>query len=331
MKCADPQRWALVLAGGDGKRLQGLTREITGAPIPKQYCRIANGRSLLQAALGRTEGFTTVARTVVIIKRDHLPLASTQLGAVPGPNVIVQPENRDTGPGLLLSLLHVRRRDPAALLAVLPSDHYVGDEAAFLAHVDRAAEIVRRLPDKIALVGIPPDRVEPGYGYVLPALPLAGATSAPAFHVAAFYEKPAADVAARLLTLGAMWNSFVMVFRVSRMLELLQRHLPDRVVHFDGVVDDAAALERVYHDLPSWNFCRDFLHHVPEHLVVVRADDTGWSDWGTPQAVMRTLAALGDGMVRRAHPPAAAQDEEARSRAVPGAGPHPLAVTTAAT
>ena len=29
--------WALVLAGGDGRRLQDLTRRIAGAPIPKQY------------------------------------------------------------------------------------------------------------------------------------------------------------------------------------------------------------------------------------------------------------------------------------------------------
>src|SRR5262245_16395207 len=45
--------WALVLAGGDGTRLQGVTCMIAGAPIPKQYCRILGSRSLLEATLRR--------------------------------------------------------------------------------------------------------------------------------------------------------------------------------------------------------------------------------------------------------------------------------------
>src|SRR5262245_29152750 len=41
--------WALILAGGDGTRLQALTRRISGAPIPKQYCRILDEESLFEA------------------------------------------------------------------------------------------------------------------------------------------------------------------------------------------------------------------------------------------------------------------------------------------
>ncbi len=287
------RRWALILAGGDGKRLQALTRAISGRPIPKQYCSITGGRSLLQATLSRIQGFTAAQRTAVIINKDHLPLALPQLESIPDQNVIVQPANRDTGPGLLLSLRYVVRRDPEAVLAVFPSDHYVGDAGAFLAHVNRAVEIVAQLPHKIALVGIPPDRAEPGYGYVLPAGPLALGSVAPAFHVAAFQEKPSAEMARRLVSQGAMWNSFVMVFGVSRMLELLRERLPDPVARFDGVLGDATATAKAYGDLLPWNFSRDFLCHIPEHLVVVEAGGTGWSDWGTPESVMRTVAALG--------------------------------------
>jgi mannose-1-phosphate guanylyltransferase len=49
----DESFWALVLAGGDGTRLQRLTQFIAGVPIPKQYCRILGPRSLLQTTLGR--------------------------------------------------------------------------------------------------------------------------------------------------------------------------------------------------------------------------------------------------------------------------------------
>jgi hypothetical protein len=45
--------------------------------------------------------------------------------------------------------------------------------------------------------------------------------------------------------------------------------------------------------LPSWNFSREFLARIPQHLVVARADDLGWSDWGTPEAIERTFATMG--------------------------------------
>ncbi len=52
------------------------------------------------------------------------------------------------------------------------------------------------------------------------------------------------------------------------------------------------ALARVYATLPPWNFSRDFLARVTRHLVVLPAENTAWSDWGTPQAIERTFARL---------------------------------------
>jgi len=53
----------------------------------------------------------------------------------------------------------------------------------------------------------------------------------------------------------------------------------------------ASRLWAAYDRLAAWNFSRDFLARVPQHLMVARADDLGWSDWGTPEAIERTLAA----------------------------------------
>ena len=75
--------WALVLAGGDGTRLQSLTRLIAGAPIPKQYCRLMGERSLLEETLARIKSLVPRARTLAIVNRDHLPLATPQLAGPP--------------------------------------------------------------------------------------------------------------------------------------------------------------------------------------------------------------------------------------------------------
>src|SRR2546426_10426179 len=105
---------ALVLAGGDGTRPQALPRLIAGAPIPKQYCRIVGGRSLLEPTLARIAPLVRRERTLAIVNRGHLSLARPQLAAIPTSNVLVQPQNLDTRPGLLVSLLPLARRDAAA-------------------------------------------------------------------------------------------------------------------------------------------------------------------------------------------------------------------------
>ncbi|MFN8600562.1 MAG: sugar phosphate nucleotidyltransferase [Candidatus Binatia bacterium] len=283
--------WALVLAGGDGTRLRAITRLLAGEPIPKQYCRITGARSMLEATLDRVAPLVPPQRTMVIVNHDHLRLAVPQLAGIPGENVLVQPRNRDTGPGIAWSLLEIRRRHPNARVAMFPSDHYVADDAAFRASVRRALAVVDRHPGKLALLGIEPDDPSPEYGYVMPAARLDGGQG-DAFHVASFREKPTPAVAAALVRAGGLWNSFVMAFRVPRVLALLEQRLPATLRTLDVASRLRDTLERHYATEPGWNFSNDFLSTVAAELVVVRAEQTGWSDWGTPTAIERTFAAL---------------------------------------
>jgi mannose-1-phosphate guanylyltransferase len=287
------QPWALVLAGGDGKRLQEFTREIAGAPMPKQYCPLLGEQSLLEATLARTRYFTRPERTVVVVNRTHLDLARPQLRTLPSTNTLVQPGNRDTGPGLLFGLLSLARSHPAATVAVFPSDHYVDDDRVFIRHVERSVQIVTRHPDKIALLGIQPDRPEPGFGYVVPRQPpCAFLEVTGASQVAGFWEKPNADTARELLTQKALWNSLVMVFQLPFMLELLQRLVPWEFERMRDAHGDPDALGHRYASLIPWNFSTKVLARIPEHLVVLRVDDVHWSDWGTRESIEWTLKTL---------------------------------------
>jgi mannose-1-phosphate guanylyltransferase len=290
----EPSHWALVLAGGDGTRLQELTREICGVPIPKQYCRrLVGGRSLLELTLDRVRHFTAAEHTMVIVNRDHLPVAADQLRTLPGENVIVQPCNRDTGPGLLLALEHVGRRDRNATIAVFPSDHFVDDDRTFIRHVERCAEIVTRLPQKIAVLGIRPDHPESGYGYITTSRRLHGGAAEPtAFHVGGFVEKPAHDRARELLEEGGLWNSFVMVFRLRRMLELIRAVIPAEAQRIDELRKRRRTLADIYEEIEPWNFSRRVLARIPHEMVVVPVEGVYWNDWGTRASIERTLLAL---------------------------------------
>ncbi|MEW6270892.1 MAG: sugar phosphate nucleotidyltransferase, partial [Thermodesulfobacteriota bacterium] len=172
------------------------------------------------------------------------------------------------------------------------SDHFVADGAAFRACVRGAAQVVADLPGKIGLLGIRPEEPSSEYGYVLPASPLHASASLPVFRVAAFAEKPARPLARAIVREGALWNSFVMVFHASRMLELLARVRPEEHDAMRAVACDAAALERLYESAEPWNFSTGFLSRVAPELLVLQADGLGWSDWGTRRSIERTLAAM---------------------------------------
>jgi mannose-1-phosphate guanylyltransferase len=80
------------------------------------------------------------------------------------------------------------------------------------------ARVVALIPHRIALLGIRPTFADTSLGYLLPGDSLRLGLERRAFGVRAFREKPSIAEARRLLDCGALWSSFVMVFRVSRAL-----------------------------------------------------------------------------------------------------------------
>jgi mannose-1-phosphate guanylyltransferase len=283
-------RVALLLAGGDGKRLQELTQEIAGTPIPKQYCRLLHGSSLLEATVARTHLFAPRERINIVVNQNHLGLAADQLQAIPESNIFVQPLNRDTGPGLIFALLQIERTHPDAIVGVFPTDHYVEDDRAFIAHALRAVNTIARMPDKIGILGIVPDRPETGYGYILPASPVASFDRA--YHVHTFTEKPDVDTARAIISRGGLWNTFVMVFRLSRMMELLSQVVPDKFGKFSELRAWPERSAELYQNLDSWNLSKQLLSRIPQHLILIEVPDVRWSDWGTRESIERTYQNL---------------------------------------
>src|SRR5277367_1187346 len=127
---ADPSAstWAVVLAAGDGARLSTLTLDSTGVSVPKQFCSLNGGVTLLQQTLSRARAAARRERTATIVAQQH-----ERWWQHMDERTIVQPMNRGTANGILLAALTIARRDPAARLVFLPSDHYVEDESRLAA------------------------------------------------------------------------------------------------------------------------------------------------------------------------------------------------------
>jgi len=108
--------WAVMLAGGDGVRLQSLTLRIAGDSRPKQFCSIFGGESLLTQTRARLESLFHVDRELFVVTRAHEKYYRDELRNVDDSRIIPQPLNRGTGVAVAVALLHILQRDADAVV-----------------------------------------------------------------------------------------------------------------------------------------------------------------------------------------------------------------------
>ena len=204
----EQQLWGIVLAAGEGTRVREFLTKLCGGRGIKQFCAVTGRRSMLQHTLDRAERLIPRERVLVVVSAEHRPEVESQLASWPVDNIIYQPRNRDTAPGILLPLAYVSHRDSQAHVAIFPSDHFIQDEARFLRAVSRAVTEVDRFPQDFVLLGMSPDEAEEGYGWIEPAATEEGRGT---HAVQRFWEKPDPVTTHALLSRGALWNTFVCV------------------------------------------------------------------------------------------------------------------------
>ena len=286
------ERSAIILAGGDGTRLRDLTRQITGDDRPKQFCPLVGERTLLDETRQRVALSISPSRTFFSVTTTHARFYTPLLADVRSHQVVAQPENRGTAPGILYSLLRVAAVAPHDPVAILPSDHYVSDDEPFMGHVDAAFDLVTARPDLVVLLGITPDRPETEYGWIEPARPIVRPGGRRFHGVQRFWEKPDAARARALLEGGCLWNSFIMVGRGATLLGLIEQTLPDLaraflpIRRFMGTPLEATVVEAVYRQLSAADFSKGVLGGSPAHLAVLPVRGVAWSDLGRPERVL---------------------------------------------
>ena len=268
-----------MLSGGAGTRLWPLSRR----DRPKQFLELLGDRSLLQDTVDRVSEFVPRERVFVVAPPEHRALIHEQLPDLPLDHLVVEPYPRGNAAAIGLAMAALHAFDPDAVVAVLPSDHVIGKQAAFrnvLIAATAAADA-----GWLVTLGITPERADTGFGYIEAGERLDLPGPLPVHKVERFIEKPKREAAERMVAQGGhFWNAGMFVWRADAILAAYREHLPKTAEALDALADAIGSpryegvLAEVWEETDRTTIDYGIAERA-KNMAVVPAD-IGWQDVG---------------------------------------------------
>jgi mannose-1-phosphate guanylyltransferase/mannose-6-phosphate isomerase len=263
---------------------------------------LVSDQSLLQDTAIRLDAIAEQGDAVYVCNEEHRFLVAeqiAQLGKTPS-TIILEPEGRNTAPALTLAALYLLKRDPEAMMIVMPADHVMTQPQAFVDAVQQGHADAAR--GALVTFGIVADRPETGYGYIKRA---AAVPDSAAFNVEQFVEKPDQQTAEHYLESGEYyWNSGIFLMRADRWLEEVARYRPEILEHCQQAMDRGKqdvdffrAGKAAFLSCPSDSIDYAVMEKTDRAVVVPLS--AGWSDVGAWSALWDICPRDADGNVTR--------------------------------
>lgn len=285
---ATPVLVPVVLCGGRGTRLWPLSREAR----PKTFLKMTHGRSLLQDTLLRAASLDT-KDIVIATNEDYYFQTDEEIAAIrerlDGTQIhyLLEPDCRGTAAAIRMVARYVRDMFGSdATLLVLPSDHLVRNQAAFVQAAEQAARVARR--GSLVALGVPPTEPETGFGYI--ECDTDG-------NARRFIEKPCREDAEVFVAGGNYaWNSGIFCFSVAAIEAAFAHDAPAVEACVEPVwagVRRPTGVQRVirypdeYTRMPEISIDYAVMEKA-SNVDVVRAD-LEWQDVGSWDTMSRTI------------------------------------------
>jgi len=266
--------YAILLAGGTGTRLWPVSRQL----FPKQLVKFIGDDSLVQSTIKRLSPVMDTENVRIVCGEQHFHETARHMqdiGLQADGKIICEPSGRNTGPAILLAVMHTLAVEKDAVLCVFPADHVIGNIERFHERLEAAIRLAER--GFIVTFGIRPHYAETGYGYVEGDAVVAEG----ALRVKRFVEKPDRKTAQQYINAGNFfWNSGMFAFKASVIMDEFRAWQPGLLEKMNAMFDPARPITKEEYDrLPDISI--DYAVMEKTTRGVVLPSDFGWSDIGS--------------------------------------------------
>lgn len=281
--------YAVIMAGGGGTRLWPLSRRAH----PKQMLRLIDHRSLFQTSVERLEGVFPMERIFVVTVKEQAVELQEQYPSIPVENFIIEPSPRGTASVVGLAAVALKQRDPQAVMAVLTSDHFIGNEPGFRDLLKIAYDVAQ--DGYLVTIGIQPDYAAIGYGYIQKGDSLDVYGGMEVYRVLRFKEKPDEAHAREMFSTGDhTWNSGMFFWRTDKILAEFNQQMPDLATKLDEIAGAwntdhrNEVIQRSWPTLKQETIDYGVMENA-ENVVVIPASELKWSDVGSWDSLFDVL------------------------------------------
>jgi mannose-1-phosphate guanylyltransferase len=271
-----------IMCGGGGKRLWPRSRQ----QAPKQFIKLFGEQTIFQKTVERVKKIVDPTHIFIVTNKDYRDEVAAQAPEIPQENVIAEPEAKNTALAVVYGALEIKKRDPEAIIANLPSDHFVLE-------TDKFAQIIRLAYEQassgnfLITIGIKPTFPHTGFGYIKKGLPKQGNNEI--FEVLGFTEKPELEVAKEYLeSQNYFWNGGIYVFGLKTFFDAVSSLAPDLWLSTQKLetavnVNGLEEIQKIYSEAEDLSLDYAVAEKATNMLVI--PGDFGWSDVGDWQAV----------------------------------------------
>ena len=255
--------------------------------------RLLEERSLFQTSVQRLDGVFPADHIYVVTVEEQAAELQQQCPQIPAENYLLEPMPRGTASVIGLAAVALKRRDPHAVMAVLTSDHYIGNEPGFRELLAAAYDVAQE--DYLVTLGISPTFAATGYGYIQRGALLGSYRDYEVYRALRFKEKPAEKQAQRMLASGDhSWNSGMFVWKVDRILEEFAGQMPELAGALESISEawDSGNRSSVVHNIwPSLkNETIDYgIMENAQNVAVIPATGLRWSDVGSWDSLFEVI------------------------------------------
>ncbi|MFZ3073454.1 MAG: mannose-1-phosphate guanylyltransferase/mannose-6-phosphate isomerase [Thermodesulfobacteriota bacterium] len=287
--------YAVILAGGIGSRFWPLSR----ATSPKQLLKIAGDESLLKETIKRLAPLIPPSSVSIVTNSSQAEIIRLHLsqGKKASPvKIVAEPSGKNTAPAIALAAMKVFRKNPEAIMAVLPADHIIGDAPAFRKTLKAAVEAAEL--GALVTFGVKPKSPHTGYGYIKAKAGVYKKVGAIKVRkVERFVEKPKLEKAKEFLKEGGyFWNSGIFVWKASAILEEMKTHLPSLYKSIMSIRSDEDVIS-AYSKIEAISIDNGVLEKS-KNVVVIEADFS-WSDMGSWSSMSEVFAPDASGNIMK--------------------------------